>query len=53
MINFYVIKENMKEQNTNWPQNHDNLYRILIIGGSGSEKNKFIIQFNKSATRYC
>ena len=39
MINFYyVIKENMKEQNTNWPQNHDNPYRILIIGGSGSEK---------------
>ena len=39
MINFYdVVKENKKENNTNWPQIPDHLYRILIIGGSGSGK---------------
>ena len=39
MINFdYVIKENMKENNANWPQILDRPYRILIIGGSGSVK---------------
>ena len=39
MINFDdVTIENIKEQNPNWPQIPDHLYRILIIGGSGSEK---------------
>ena len=39
MINFdYVTKENIKEHDANWPQIPDNPYRILIIGGSGSEK---------------
>ena len=39
MINFDdVVKENKKENNTNWPQIPDHLYRILIIGGSGSGK---------------
>ena len=27
-------------------------FRILIIGGSGSEKNKFIIKFNRKPTRH-
>ena len=32
MINFDdVTKENIKEQNSNWPQFPDHLYRILII----------------------
>ena len=26
-----VIKEKIKEHNLNWPQNPDNLYRILIF----------------------
>ena len=39
MINFdYITKENIKEHNTNWPKIPDHLYRISIIGGSGSGK---------------
>ena len=39
MINFDgVTKENMKEHNPNWPQIPDHLYRILIVGNSGSGK---------------
>ena len=38
MINFDVIKENIKEQNPNWPEISGHSYRILIIGGSGSGK---------------
>ena len=39
MINFDdVIKENIKEHNPIWPEIHNNLYRILIAGGSGSKK---------------
>ena len=33
-----ITKETIKENNTNWPQNPDHLYRILITGGSGSGK---------------
>ena len=33
-----VIKEEIKEHNPNWSEISDNLYRILIIGGSGSGK---------------
>ena len=37
MINLYdVTKENIKEHNPKWPQIPDYLYRIIIIGGSGS-----------------
>ena len=48
MINFDdVIKENIKEHNPNWPQIHDHLYRILIIGGSGFRKtNSFYYLIN-------
>ena len=39
MINFDdVIKENIQEHNPNWPQIPDHLYRLLMIGGSGSGK---------------
>ena len=44
MINFNdIAKENIKEHNPKWPQIPDHLYRILITGGSGSGKKKFII----------
>ena len=33
-----VIKENIKEHNTNWPQSPDHPYKVLIIGGFGSGK---------------
>ena len=32
------MKENIDERNINWPQIPDHLYRISIIGGSGSGK---------------
>ena len=39
MINFdNVAKENIKERNPNWPQIPSHLYRIIIIGSSGSRK---------------
>ena len=39
MINFDdVTKENMKEHNPNWSRAHDQPYKMLIIGGSGSGK---------------
>ena len=34
----HATKENIKEHNSHWPQIPDHLYRILIIGGSGSGK---------------
>ena len=37
MINFDdVIKENIKEHYSNWPQIPDHPYRTLIVGESGS-----------------
>ena len=37
MINFDdVVKENIKEHSSNWPQIPDHSCRILITGGSGS-----------------
>ena len=39
MINFDdVTNENKTEHNPNWPYIFDHPYRILIIGGFGSEK---------------
>ena len=44
MINFDdIIKENKKKHNPNWSQIPDYRYSILIIGGSGSGKAKFLI----------
>ena len=46
MINFdNYTNENKTELNLNWPHIPDHLYRILIIGGSGSDK--CIIKFDK------
>ena len=39
MINFdHIIKKETKEHSRTWPDIPDHLYRILIIGGSGSGK---------------
>ena len=44
MINFDEITgENKKEHNQNWSYIPDHLYRILIIGGSGSEKTNTLL----------
>ena len=41
MINFdNYVNENKTEHNKNWPYIPDHPYRILIRGGSGSEKTK-------------
>ena len=44
VINFDdVTKENIKEQNPNWPKIPDHPYRIMIIEGLWIWENKFII----------
>ena len=37
-----ITNENNKEHNKQWPYIPDHPYKILIIGGSGSGKNKCI-----------
>ena len=32
-----ITKENIQEQNPNWREISDHLYRILIVGGCGCE----------------
>ena len=39
MFNFdYITKEDKKGHNPSWPEIADHLYKILIVGGSGSGK---------------
>ena len=50
MISFDdVTRENKSKHNLNWLYIQDHPYRILIIVGSGSQKNKCIA---KSLTSY-
>ena len=43
MINFDdYVNENEIVHNKNWPYNPDHLYRILVIGGSGSGKTNVL-----------
>ena len=39
-----INNENIKEHNEKWPHIPDHLYKILIIGGSGSGKTN--VSFN-------
>ena len=44
MFNFdYISKENIKEHNPIWPEVSHQLYRILIIRGSGSRKTNALL----------
>ena len=44
MFNFdYMTKEDIKEHNANWSEIPDHPYRILIVGGSGSEKTNALL----------
>ena len=44
MINFDdYVNENRTKHNKNWPNIPDHLYRILIIGGSGSGKTNLLL----------
>ena len=50
MINFDdYVNENKTEHNKNWRYIPDHPYRIL--GGSGSGKKIYIIEFNRKSTR--
>ena len=53
MINFDdYVNENKTQHNLKWPYIPDHPYRILIIGGSESGKEKCIIKVNKQPARY-
>ena len=44
MINFdNYVSENKTEHNRNWPHILHHLYKILIIGGSGSGKTNALL----------
>ena len=38
-----ITKEDKKEHNPNWPKILGHLYRILIVGGSGSGKTNALL----------
>ena len=42
-----ITKENKKAYNEKWPYIPDHLYRILIIGGSGSGKPNALLDLIK------
>ena len=44
--------ENKTEHNLKWSYIPDHPYKIIIIGCSGSGKNKCIIKFNKQPPEY-
>ena len=44
MINFDdYVNENKTEHKKNWPYNPDHRYRILVVGGWGSEKTNVLL----------
>ena len=47
VINFDdITKENAKEHKLNWPNIPDHLFRMLIIGGSGSAKTNTLFHLS-------
>ena len=40
----YITNEDIKEHNPNWSEIPDHLYRILIVGGSESEKPNALLK---------
>ena len=53
MINFDdYANEKKTEHHSKQPYIPDPPYTTLIRGGSGSEKTKYIIKFNKQTARY-
>ena len=51
MINFdNYVNENKMKHNKNWPYIPDYLYRILIIGGSGSGKTNVLLNLIENQT---
>ena len=53
MFNFgYIAKEDIKEHNPNWTEITDDLYRTLIVGGSGSGKTNALLNLINHKTIY-
>ena len=49
MFNFdYIMKEDIKEHNPNWPEIPDHLYRIVLIGGFGSGKKNALLKLTNN-----
>ena len=49
MINFdNYVNENKTKDNKNWSYIPDHPYRILIIGGSGSEKTNLLLNLRET-----
>ena len=42
-----IVNENNKKQNEKWSHIPDHSYKILIIGGSGSEKTNVLLNLIK------
>ena len=42
-LTLMMLQKNIKEHNPNWPEIPDHPYRTIIISGSGSGRNKFIV----------
>ena len=40
---YYLRKKYIKKHDSNWPQISDHLYRILVVGGSGSGKTDALL----------
>ena len=40
----YITKEDIKEHSPNWPEIPDHIYRLLIVGGSGSGKTNALLK---------
>ena len=45
MINFDDYANEKKQRNSKWPYIPDHLYRLLIIGGSGSGKRNALFEY--------
>ena len=40
---YYLRKKDIKKHYSNWPQISDHLYRIFVVGGSGSGKTDALL----------
>ena len=49
MFNFdYIIKKDIKEHNPNWLEIPDHPYKMLIVGGFGSEKTNALLNLKNN-----
>ena len=48
----YITKEGIKGHNPNWPQIPEHPYRILIVGGSGSEETNALLDHEPDIDKF-